>query len=1092
MYGANHVGYVVSTIDLTRAPKHKRLSLKVGGFVLAPDGFGIGKLLSAEGGVARVQFLHSIAFREERTYPFAALTRGLLYPQTRVYVREEEGDVWRMGRVRKYFHDQGVLSYEVQLPNDRTGEYTEEQLEVRCLRPNLDPTEVLAWGGAETQFFHDRRRAALGAILQARADSRGLTGLLSAAVDLVPHQIEVVRRVLEDPIQRYLLADEVGMGKTIEAGAVIRQCLLDSADERVLVLTPAQLLRQWRRELRDKFTTDDFGGRVHVRAFEELADVAVGAYGLVVVDEAHHLIPELPDGDAIYSMLARLAHDTPRLLLLTATPALGHEGAMLALLHLLDPDTYRLEDSESFARKVASRQEIGRLLLALNPGANAFILRQTARLLLEVLADDPVVAKLARTLGAAAGVGDRSAIEATVRELKSHVAETYRLHQRLLRTRRKDTQGWELRARGGRIPTIDADEDSRIPDLAAALEDWAYRSRQTVDESRSETAGAPQAHFARRYADLFEAFGRGPEELGLEVERQWALVQRGELATFDEERDIVGALREVLAQKNEFPSRLEVALGALQHTALGVQGAPVKVVAFTSSTAFARQLVAQITRTRGRDAVCNVLGDVGPDAVEHELARFERDPRATFMVCDREGEEGLNFAFAQAVVHLDLPLSAARLEQRMGRLDRYGRRDRHISQRIVLPSDEDDSPWLAWFELLRHGFGIFDGSISEVQFLLQRLETEIVLTLYREGAGGLRGLVHRVQEELARERERLDEQYALDRLEMGEDAAGLLFEEFEQAEAEEAPFARALDSWLFGVLQLGREQLRDLPGGFRMHWTPHTLAPEVPWHGVLQPGLQRPLSYRRYIATHHPEVALVRPGFPMIDNLQTFMRWDDRGTAFATWRVAPGWRGGIWLGFKLCYVVELDAAAIREQLGGRLAPELEPNLRRRADALLPPWIEVLYLDTDLCEVEDPELLNLLGQPYEPHGRRVDEARDFNLGSRRDWLLDAVGQKELADLTRQVRARSEELLRASAHFVEQTSAAARLAVDEMTGRNWRLANRRAATQREGGRVEQALERETAINRAIGEVVGQPTVRLDAIGLFVIADRPPAGT
>src|SRR5207248_576405 len=160
---------------------------------------------------------------------------------------------------------------------------------VRCLRPTVDPTEVLAAGGMETQFLHDRRIAAMRELLRARAAAHGLSGLQSASVEVIPHQVEVVRRVLLDPVQRYLLADEVGMGKTIEAAIVLRQVLLDDAHARVLVLAPAPLVLQWVRELHEKFDIDENEERVTVAPIQELAGITPGEYDTLVVDEAHQV-----------------------------------------------------------------------------------------------------------------------------------------------------------------------------------------------------------------------------------------------------------------------------------------------------------------------------------------------------------------------------------------------------------------------------------------------------------------------------------------------------------------------------------------------------------------------------------------------------------------------------------------------------------------------------------------------------------------------------------------------------------------------------------------------------------------------------------
>ena len=89
-----------------------------------------------------------------------------------------------------------------------------------------------------------------------QAATQGLAGLVSAAVEFVPHQAATVRRVLQDPLPRYLLADEVGLGKTIEAGAILRQWFLDTPGLCALVLAPQSVVPQWRSELsRSLWTT---------------------------------------------------------------------------------------------------------------------------------------------------------------------------------------------------------------------------------------------------------------------------------------------------------------------------------------------------------------------------------------------------------------------------------------------------------------------------------------------------------------------------------------------------------------------------------------------------------------------------------------------------------------------------------------------------------------------------------------------------------------------------------------------------------------------------------------------------------------------
>ena len=122
-----------------------------------------------------------------------------------------------------------------------------------------------------------------------RSAAQGFTSLISAGVDFVPHQIAAVRRVLTDPIQRYLLADEVGLGKTIEAGLIIRQHLIDNPDTEVLVSVPAYLCEQWRGELVNKLRLDQFGESFECCAHPDLARVSRSP-DVLVIDEAHHLV----------------------------------------------------------------------------------------------------------------------------------------------------------------------------------------------------------------------------------------------------------------------------------------------------------------------------------------------------------------------------------------------------------------------------------------------------------------------------------------------------------------------------------------------------------------------------------------------------------------------------------------------------------------------------------------------------------------------------------------------------------------------------------------------------------------------------------
>jgi ATP-dependent helicase HepA len=237
--------------------------------VSLPQKRGLGKLEAVEGDTCSVSVFRSIIRSEIVQFPVAALSRAYLSPQTRVYVRDDER--FRVGRVTDFLiGENGLIDYEVRFPNGKRADFSELSLFIRPWSAPDDPAEVLASSGAESQFLHDRRQAAVLPLIKLRGAAQGMTALISAGIELAAHQVAAVRRVLTDPIQRYLLADEVGLGKTIEAGLILRQHLIDNPETRVIVAVPAHLCPQWRNELATKIRLDQFGDAVEVIAHADL------------------------------------------------------------------------------------------------------------------------------------------------------------------------------------------------------------------------------------------------------------------------------------------------------------------------------------------------------------------------------------------------------------------------------------------------------------------------------------------------------------------------------------------------------------------------------------------------------------------------------------------------------------------------------------------------------------------------------------------------------------------------------------------------------------------------------------------------------
>lgn len=329
--------------------------------------WGIGKLTGIRGSHARVQFFDApgAPLPEEAEVSLSDVKRAVLPAQTRVY-RRMPGGRWQVGRVLD--GDEPTLF--VQFPKGEAVNVGADQLEVRWNRPLKDPLPLLAAKTTETPFLANARSDFVRAVAGQHYAVAGIDAVLCSAIDLVDYQFDVVRPVLTDPTQRYLLADEVGLGKTIEASIIVRQYFIDDRRAEAVLIVPTALVYQWRRELSTRFGLgNELDDHLHVIAHDDLDRLSqvIGSAGMLVVDEAHHLSRQsTAQQRQLYALLESHARRVPRLLL-SATPVLGNAEEFLRVLHLLDPVVFPLEDLEGFKRRIASRQVVPEVASTLVP-----------------------------------------------------------------------------------------------------------------------------------------------------------------------------------------------------------------------------------------------------------------------------------------------------------------------------------------------------------------------------------------------------------------------------------------------------------------------------------------------------------------------------------------------------------------------------------------------------------------------------------------------------------------------------------------------------------------------------------------------------
>ncbi|UBO73384.1 RNA polymerase-associated protein RapA [Aeromonas rivuli] len=453
-----------------------------------------------------------------------------------------------------------------------------------------------------------------------RNPTRGLAG---GRVSLIPHQLYIAHEVGHRYAPRVLLADEVGLGKTIEAGMIIHQQLLSGRAQRVLILLPETLQHQWLVEMLRRFNLH-FSLFDEERCIEAFADaenpfeteqlvicsldflrkkrrrfeqVLEAEWDLLVVDEAHHLEWSEEAPSRAYEMVEALAEQVPGVLLLTATPdQLGHQSHF-ARLRLLDPE--RFYDYEAF---LAEEQAYGQVAAA----AQALLAGEPL--------SDAAQQLLANQL-AGLDLTDSKARQQAV----STLLDQHGTGRVLFRNSRANIQGFPER---------------HLNVYPMPLPDQ-YKTAIKVMSMMGGSGGDLQAR-ALRY--LY------PEKIYQQFE--------GDSASWTQFDPRITWL-------------LELLLGARQQKVL--------VICSEASTALALE-----EALRTREGIRATVFHEGMSILERDQASAyfaQQDGGAQVLICSEIGSEGRNFQFANHLVLFDLPLNPDLLEQRIGRLDRIGQQN---------------------------------------------------------------------------------------------------------------------------------------------------------------------------------------------------------------------------------------------------------------------------------------------------------------------------------------------------------------------------------------------------------------------------------
>jgi superfamily II DNA or RNA helicase len=988
---------------------------------------GIARLLNEKGVEATIRFLGSGA---EMTVEQRRAGRHCLLPGTRIRVSLGGAEV--MAEVRdgavKRDPKTNMLVYGVRLDDGRDMPLREDSI-LQVPLPT-DPLEQLI-----TVQFHDlipgpgrnahaeprgpqsftAREELLTWRDQAWSATGGVVGLAGARVTPLPHQLLVAQRALNDRQIRYLLADEVGLGKTIEAGLVVQSLLAMRPNLRVLVVVPGALVSQWFLELYVRF-----GGRRFVmldqerlrtwngnpwkdepfvlassRAIEEMDPksalrLAQSSWDVLVVDECHRMQP----GGVLYKRIAVLSKATPHVLLLSATPPRHHPDAHLALLSLLQPQVYRIDEKAAFAAKLDAHERIAALMEHTidSEREDAASLASTWKKVLG--ANDSRLVRLADAIANCGKGGTGTDFDGARKALMAHVRATYALDQRVVRHRRAvlaklaaaaGTTGPVLATRT--LERISYKPDAVETKLRAALRDYATALIEHFEDKdgnipprlahwllQLELAVAAHPRVIDRLLAMRAAVLENPEaarEYAVRVQRGETTAQvlrsdlsESELATHiaisaacnidaEMEEPVLADLRAAAeAWDDATPARTKALMTRLVE--FWKENPQEKVLVFTSSSLAVRELASIFEDKFGDEAVETFGAHQDTVAREEAARRFKEDDRCPLMVCDPLGGEGRNFQFVSIIVHHDPAWSVAAIEQRIGRVDRIGR-DGDVPSWVPVPTTADAIDG-AWVDVLDGAAQVFTASSSGLEFVSGEIEVRALEVALRGGGKALRkelpAFKKLVEEERSQRDDRAEELFHADTAEFA--AASALADTT-------AALITPRDAVCRWVRAMGGSVKRDDEGARAFHLRLRHAQQPVP--GV----------FDRERALAHHNFAFFALGHDVVDAV-----CDD--AAAATWCGANAWRRSPtddvkrWEGLRVTWAFTPDLTPIA-------AADLKPEDMRRLLMIAPPKRMTIFVRGDGVVETDPTVLAVLTPPFDAKNGDVTLSRH---ASREFW------------------------------------------------------------------------------------------------------------
>lgn len=560
--------------------------------------------------------------------------------------------------------------------------------------------------------------------------------LVDAQVDLNPHQIEAALFAFRSPLSKgALLADEVGLGKTIEAGLVLSQRWAERK-RRILIITPSNLRKQWHQELQEKFflpcrilEAKAYNNAIKIGNFQpfEIKDSivicsyqfarskAVDVYripwDLVVIDEAHRLRNVYKTSNVIANTLKNALQNAPKLLL-TATPLQNSLLELFGLVSFVDEQTFG--DLKSFREQFMHLNEdqvFNTLKARLKPICHRTLRRQVQSV--------PYTNRLPMVERFTPEEGEDKLYHLVSEYLRRENLQALPNSQRSLMTLvLRKLLASSTFAIAGALETLIARLKIKLakqtPSLS--LEEELDEDYESLDETAEEWEE------------------NGEEEFLSETDQKALAREIADLETF---RD--------LAVSITYNAKGKALITALEK-AFSTPSLPRKAIVFTESRKTQDYLMRLLTETPYKDGIVLFNGSnndpKSKEIYKEWLSRHEGTDKVTgsktadmrsalvdyfrdkgqIMIATEAGSEGINLQFCALVVNYDLPWNPQRIEQRIGRCHRYGQKHDVVVVNFINLKNEADQ---RVFQLLSEKFHLFEGVFGASDEVLGAIESGV-------------------------------------------------------------------------------------------------------------------------------------------------------------------------------------------------------------------------------------------------------------------------------------------------------------------------------------------------------------------------------